>query len=163
MENLTEAAKKALVSQTQPENVHESASGFYHLYEQSIRKAIDNGIKEIPGDFYILGIVYKDQMDKTERTIQIRARACVSCPNPTWLQNVYKYRRASDDIELLWSIPAASVCQYYEQNKHYVPPSEYCILKNVLDFHSGACDLICARENALIDPMKVASYVIGEK
>lgn len=162
MENLTQKAYETLVSDTQPQGVHDVASGFYSLYENAVRSALDNGIKEIPGDFYILGIVYKDPMIKTQNALQIRARCCATCPIPTWSSNVYKYHRSTSELELLWSIPPLSTCCYYEYNKKLVPPSEYCILKNVLDFHSGELDIICAREQALTDPSKAKCYKIKD-
>jgi hypothetical protein len=162
MENLTQKAYETLVNDTQPQGVHEVASGFYSLYEEAIRKAIDNGIKEIPGDFYVLGIVYKDPMIKTQNVLRIRARCCATCPTPTWNSNVYKYHVKNSDLELLWSIPSLSTCCYYEHNKLLVPPSEYCILQQVLDYHSGKHDLRCSQEQAITDPTKAACYKIND-
>lgn len=144
---LPKDAKKILVEDTQPVRAHDVGQEFYGLYDEAINKAIDSGIRETPGDFYVLGLVFKDPMDKKQEQIQIRARYCMTCPTPTWCQYVYKYRRTVGHLDLLWCVPPLSVCNYYEYNKHLIPPEEYCLLQYILQFHSGELDKICAKEN----------------
>jgi len=149
MENLTAAAQKALASDNKPLNVHELGEQFYPAYDRDVRKCIDDGIKNLKGDFWIMTSIYKDPDPRIDgqNVLRIKSKCCKACPTPTWMQNVYKYKRKGDELKLLWAIPSVEACQFYQNNKHYIDPKEYCILQYVLDFHSGALDLVCAKEN----------------
>ena len=149
MENLIDASKKALALETQPLNVRELGRQFYDDYDKNIHIAIDEGLKKLNGDFWVMTSIFKDPDPhiKDQNVLRIKYKVCRACPTPTWMQNVYRYHRQSDDLELLWAIPSVEACQYYQKNKHYILPQEYCTLKDVLAFHSGGLDLICAKEN----------------
>jgi len=147
MENLSEAALKASLKNDKLETTREIAERFYGDHDQCVRDCIDYGNKNFIGDFWIMTSFFKDPMIPTYNVMRIKGKACKACPTPTWSQNVARYIRSKDELEWLWSIPSVEACQYYQNNKHYIPPNEFCLLQYVLDFHSGALDLVCAKEN----------------
>lgn len=149
MENLINASQKALASETQPLNVRELGQQFWPDYDKHVHLCIDEGLKKLKGDFWIMTSIFKDPDPRIEaqNVLRIKYKTCRSCPTPTWMQNVYRYKRSSDDLILLWAIPSVEACQYYQVNKEYIVPEEYVTLKDVLAFHSGELDLICAKEN----------------
>lgn len=147
MENLSEAALKASLTNDKLETTREIAERFYDDHDKCVRSCIEDGVKNLQGDFWIMTSFYKDSMIPTYNVMRIKGRACKACPTPTWSQNVARYIRAKDELKWLWAIPSVEACQYYQKNKHYIPPNEYSLLQYVLDFHSGALDLVCANEN----------------
>ena len=149
MENLTEASKKAALYDTKPTSVREVAERFYPDHHDAVTAAIEDGLKNLQGDFWIMTSFYKDPDPRLEgkNVMRLKSKACRACPTPTWMQNVARYIRAKDELKWLWAIPSLEACQYYQENKHYIPKEEQCLLQYVLDFHSGALDLVCAKEN----------------
>lgn len=146
MQNLTEAAEKAAKSHVKL-SVREQTQAMYNDYDKHVRLCIEDGLKKITGDFWIMTNIYKDPQIKTQNVLRMKYKACRACPTPTWMQNVYRYRRSSDELELLWAIPSFEACQHFQKNKEAIHPKDYCLLKYVLDFHSGALDLVCAQQN----------------
>ena len=108
---------------------------------------IEDGLKNTKGNFWVTTSFYKDPTITTQNVLRIKGRACRACPTPTWMQNVWRYNRATDELIFLWAVPTIETCQHYEFNKAYIPPEEYCLLQYVLDFHSGELDRICLLEN----------------
>ena len=54
-------------------------------------------------DFYVVLITTFERVGNAAKYIVIARQ---SCPTPTYKQSVWKYRRASDTEEFLWSIPS---------------------------------------------------------
>jgi hypothetical protein len=147
MQNLSEAALKAALSINKPETVREIAERFYDDHDKCVRACIDDGVKNLIGDFWIMTTFFKDPTIPTYNVMRIKGRALKACPTPTWSQNVARYVRDKDELKWLWAIPSVEACQHYQENKNYIPTNEHCLLQHVLDFHSGALDLVCAKEN----------------
>lgn len=104
-------------------------------YEKHISECIDSHLNAYIGDFYI------EVVTKKERLLQNVLRnyffATQACPTPTWDQTVYKYHRATGDVEFLWVIPAKDICEMFTVNAIDIDKSERELLKFVLDFNDG--------------------------
>ncbi len=102
--------------------------------------AVDRGRK----DTSIIGSFYVVISQKKERILSNVIRQLFyyrqSCPTPTYLTSVFFYKRDSDELLYLWSLPSKRRCFYMYENKQFVPPEEYELLQFVIDFIEGKLD-----------------------
>jgi len=66
-------------------------------------------------DFYIVLLTTVDRVLRQPKIIPLARK---SCPTPVYKQSVWKYKRADDKLEFLWSIPDAIL--YYHILKNQV-------------------------------------------
>lgn len=114
-------------------------------YEENVIECIRQHQNIFPGDFYVVVLT------KNERVMANVFRnfffARVSCPSPEYDQAVYRYTRIDDLVDFLWVIPSKPAVEYLKQNKAYIDPGEYDLLKFVLDFEDGTLLRISKRLN----------------
>ena len=103
--------------------------------------------KEIyTGDFYIVRLLKREQLmpDMLPRGYMFTRH---TCPTPQYDQTVFKYHAQDDEIEFLWTVPDLQTAVMLMNNKLYVHPQEYDLLKYVIDFFNGTLDTLAMKEN----------------
>ncbi len=65
-------------------------------------------------DFYIVLITTIDRVLRQPKIIPLARK---SCPTPVYKQSVWKYKRSSDDLEFLWSMPDAILYYHILRNQ----------------------------------------------
>ncbi len=70
-----------------------------------------------------------------------------SCPTPDYDQAVYHYKSELDDIEFLWVIPSKEACLTFIEQSSPIAPTEWGLLKYVLEFADGTLFKIAKRLN----------------
>lgn len=60
-----------------------------------------------------------------------------TCPSPTFDQVVYIYHRASDDVELIWSIPHITACVDIDNHFLELPIEQRQLANWVMEFKHG--------------------------
>lgn len=118
-------------------SAHEQMEENLTEYESYITKTVEDGIKTYPGDFFVVVLTLMPRIGFNTPHCKFFHRW--SAPTPGWDQNVYHFRRSSDDLELLWSIPDKQTCTHYLQQLQTlsVHPEEKELAQYVLDFYSG--------------------------
>lgn len=90
----------------------------------------------IDGSFFIAAILKKEKLlENVLRNYFIPTRVC---PTPTYDQTVFRYNAQKEDIEYIWTIPDRETCLTFKENITKIVPEEQALLKNILDFYSGA-------------------------
>ena len=116
--------------------VHELAEEGYEGYEQMVIKAVENGKKEFDSGNFFIDVIWRKK--KSERGgIRKDALWLKNIPTPHFNQTVYLYHRDIDDVEVLWSLPDQDTCTAYYHNRNHVPPSDYPILTQVMNYFDG--------------------------
>ena len=87
-------------------------------------------------DFYIVMLIKKERIGQVPRTYIFARR---SCPSPIYKQSVWKYRRNSDQLEFLWSIPDSLLYHHIMENLTKYLADKECsdLAKFVLLMESG--------------------------
>lgn len=118
-------------------SAHEQMEENLTEYESYITKTVDDGIKTYPGDFFVVVLTLMPRIGFNTPHCKFFHRW--TAPTPGWDQTVYHYRRSSDDLELLWTIPDKKTCTIYLQQLQTlsVAPDEKELAQYVLDFYSG--------------------------
>lgn len=90
----------------------------------------------LKGDFFVVAILKKEKL--LENVLRNYFIATKPCPTPTYDQTVYRYDHHKDDLEYIWTIPDRETCLTFQENVSIIAPEERGLLKNILDFYSGA-------------------------
>lgn len=105
-------------------------------YEKNIFEAVDRGMKDFQGDFFIVVTTKKERiMQNVIRNIFFPRK---TCPTPEYDQTVYHYIRKDDRLDFLWVVPAKDACQLLRVNALGVPKEERDLLYFVLSFYDGS-------------------------
>lgn len=129
-------------------------------YVRKLESTIADGLKVYSGDFFI------QASTKAERTLQIVIRNLIfhkrACPTPTYDQKLYKYNRANDKVEFLWSIPDKATCEWMKTCPFEVPEAHRELLQTVLDFYDRTLDRITMKLNGEDDSNQDISKIVEE-
>lgn len=147
MKNLTQEAYKAYAGQDNPEHVSELRNPMAQKYIQIRDESIVKGCKKYPGDFYIQMMFFKDKTNPFKNSMKIIGRAARGVASPTFQNDMWKYHRNSDTLELLWAIPSLDICMDMLTHKELVDPKDYPLLEYVIGLFDGSLDKICDTEN----------------
>jgi hypothetical protein len=60
-----------------------------------------------------------------------------TCPTPDYDQSVFKYNRADDAIEYIWTVPSKDTCFHLKENYLEVSAKERELLNFVFEFFDG--------------------------
>lgn len=114
--------------------------------EEKIWQTVDSGRKKIfRKNFYIVMTTKKDPIYPNYFHNMFWYR--VSCPTPTYDNNVWLYHYNDDNLEELWAIPDKDTVELYAAHVQSVHPSEYNFLNYILAFKNGDLDKRCRELN----------------
>jgi len=114
-------------------------------YELNLWEAAQRGRRDFGDEFYVVVLTKKERLMPNLLRNYFIPR--ISCPTPNYDQIVYKYDHRSGDLIFLWVIPDRDTCYALKKNAHEVDPSEYELLRFVLDFADGTLFKISKRLN----------------
>ncbi len=123
-------------------------------YMDELRECVEIHLKIFSGDIYI-DVQKKEErlfLKKVYRHYFIGKQAC---PTPTHDQDVYKYRRESDQIEYLWSVPDEQTCQYLKDERLSLPDSQRELLKFAVEFSDGTLLKLAKKLNGEVEPSPI--------
>lgn len=104
-------------------------------YEKNLLECLARTQLEIDGDFYLVVLTKKERL--LTNVIRHYFIGRQSCPTPDYDQTVYRYVKNGDDLQFCWVIPSKDTCELFRDNKLAIDPSEWELLKNVLNFYDG--------------------------
>lgn len=114
-------------------------------YLQNLGTCIQNNLPLYNGDFYVVVITKNEKLLHNVLRCYFLARP--TCPTPDYDQTVFFFRRASQDIEYLWTIPDKESCLVYIANAAIIPKEEQQLLDNILKFRDGSLFTLCKKLN----------------
>lgn len=125
------------LSQKEPEtrSVVELERSMQEDYLDNLKECITTHQKLFPGDFYIVVITKNEKLMPNVFRNYFSAR--MSCPTPEYDQSVFKYVKASEHVEYLWTVPSKDTCIHLKENAQYVVKEEQELLRFVLHFLDG--------------------------
>ena len=113
-----------------PREINEAANKEYH---ECIKERVEAGLKEYDGDFFIVSEGKREAlMPNILRNLVLHRKMC---PIPHYNQVAYKYHRAQERLEFLWSVPERHTCIEMYGDPLAVPEENQKVLKSVLDFY----------------------------
>lgn len=139
MENKKTVGHHAYELLTKPEapiNIIDQQEAMQAGWGDQITLAIERGLKEFTGDFYIVIETKKERLMENVLRNYFIVRA--SCPTPTTDQAVYKLHHKEEKLQFLWVIPSIDTISYLKSYALSLPPSEYDILRYVLSYEDGS-------------------------
>lgn len=104
-------------------------------YEENIYEAIERGKKQHEGDFFVVVLTKKERLMHNVLRNYFFTR--ISCPTPEWDQVVYRFDRAGEFLEFLWTIPARDICEYLKDNALNVSDDDRELLEFVMAYDDG--------------------------
>lgn len=182
--NLLKSPKKTLsdlsaqaraMSPINPIDAYEESMKHGPSIEEAIADCVKNG-KKLLGpniDFYIVGLSMVEQI--VTNVVKTRWFFRLSCPTPTFDQDVLKYLSESGNIQHVWTIPCKASYKYYCEYQHDIPQEEQELRNFCLKFQNGELDDECRRLNGEIKgapvpvvkfndiPLDVSSYKLDYK
>ena len=124
------------MSETKTPTYNEQAEESTKGYMPSVLECVENHKRIFDGDFYVeTATVEVKVMQKKVHNFKFIGK--LACPTPTWDQSVFKYHRADDRLEYLWTIPDKGTCAYLKQNMLLIPDNQKELLNFVLDDNDG--------------------------
>jgi hypothetical protein len=104
-------------------------------YEDQVLEAINRGIKQYPGDFYVVVETKKERL--LENVLRNYFFPRSTCPTPIYDQTVYRYHAQEQAIEFLWVVPSRDTCVLMRENFLSIVDDEKPLLQFVLMFEDG--------------------------
>lgn len=98
-----------------------------------------------PGDFYVVVETKREKLMPNVLRNYFFSRH--TCPTPTYDQSVFRYNKASESIEYVWTVPDKLVVEYIEKHAHEMPASERPLIEYVFSFLDGSFDILCKKLN----------------
>ena len=140
-----QAALELQQKSTESVTVIDQQRSMQENYMNNLWEAVDRGLKKYTGNFFI-DVKYKRErlLVNVFRTYFIDRQ---SCPTPNYDQDVYEYKRESNELILHWSIPDRESTHHIKDNALLIPDEEKALLQFVLDYADGTLDLLCKRLN----------------
>ena len=105
-------------------------------YEDNVLQCIHDNKNLFEDHFYVVVLTKKERLMQNVLRNYFFARR--SCPTPDYDQTVYKYTKASDNLEYMWTIPAADVVECMKVNKYQLGTEAYELLGYVMSFLDGS-------------------------
>lgn len=116
-------------------SAHDQMKEMLTDYEKNIHEAIQAGVKQFQGGFFIVVLLKQERLMKNVMRQYYFPRE--SCPTPQHDQVVYHYHRENGAIEFLWVVPSLNACVTMVNEMLLVHPDERQLLQFVLDFRDG--------------------------
>jgi len=106
-------------------------------YIEELVDAAERGRKLYKGDFYIDVQKKEETIFKGKRVFKDNFIPKKACPTPNDDQDVYVYKRMSDTIEYLWSVPDRNTVDYLIENALLIPKEQKQLLGFCMDYKDG--------------------------
>lgn len=161
--DITKTTKDVVLDYQQKyiENLEEAA--MHAMYPEKCKLALlpdppathDKCLTEPPkeGDFYIISMLLHDE--KLNYSIKNKFFATSACPTPMYDQSVYKFKRATQEIEYLWTVPDKLTVEIWSQDKTAMEPENLPLLDMILKFKSGELQRMSDELNGAYDGSKI--------
>lgn len=137
-DKLTLGAKALLALENQDATLDAREQGAWmsENFLKEIQVTMDSGKKAIPGEDFFIVILQKNErvLHNVLRNYFMYRR---TCPTPNYDQIVYRYDHKTDDLHLVWTLPAREVCLVMLENAAFLDPELYELLKYIQDFKEG--------------------------
>jgi len=114
-------------------------------YDKNINAAVDRGLKDYFGDFFLVVLTKKERL--MQNVIRNYFFCRKTCPSPEYDQVVYHYHRTADEVEFLWVVPSKDTCETFKDNMLVIPSHEKQLLQYVLSFYDGTLLQISKKYN----------------
>jgi hypothetical protein len=114
-------------------------------YVKNVTACVETAKKNFFGVFFVIVLTKKERLMTNVLRHYFFARR--SCPTPDYDQAVYHYKSELDDIEFLWVIPSKEACLTFIEQSSSIAPTEWGLLKYVLEFADGTLFKIAKRLN----------------
>lgn len=114
-------------------------------YIQSLRNTVTENLKYYAGDFYVVVLNKNEKLLYNVIRCYFLARS--SCPTPDYDQTVFLFKRDTEHIEHIWTVPDRETCLVYIENRDKIVPEEYPLLENILKFRDGYLFKLCKKLN----------------
>lgn len=125
-------------------------------YDNNIWTCVENGKKNINGDFYVVVVTKKERL--MQNVIRNYFFYVYACPTPTYDQTVYKYHRADNKVDFLWVVPSKDSCEFIRDNALTLPDDQKELIKFVMDFYDDTLlNLAKKLNNEVTDPLELLS------
>lgn len=102
-------------------------------YDKNIFECVDEGKKEIFGDFYVVVITKKEPLMPNVLRSYFTSRK--TCPTPDYDQTVYTYIAKDDSLEFMWVLPDKNTCEIMRDRALEIVPEERDLRDFVLSFY----------------------------
>lgn len=144
-ETIGEKSLKLSQKKHDPVRVVDEAAEALKDYASDIKTCINRYNSLWICDFYVVVILKKEPLLQNVMVDKFFGR--MSCPTPDYDQTVYFYDKMKEKLTFLWQIPSKPACLYMIQHKALIPPKEYALLKDVIDFAEGNLYRLAKRLN----------------
>jgi hypothetical protein len=114
-------------------------------YVKNMEECASTAKKQFTGDFFIIVLTKKERL--MENVLRHYFLARQSCPTPDYDQAVYQYSRIRDDVDFIWVIPSKEACLTFMEQASSIDPSEWGLLKFVMEFADGTLFKKCKMIN----------------
>ena len=114
-------------------------------YIHNIVQCITDNEEHFEDDFFIVVLTKRERLLPNVLRNYFFARE--SCPTPDYDQSVYIYRKKTQMVEYMWSLPSQDACYHLRENAREVHKSEQALLEFVLQFFDGTLMKICKKLN----------------
>lgn len=101
-------------------------------YIDELIKCVNDHKSKYHGNFFIVVITKNEKLMPNVFRNYFFARQ--TCPTPDYDQSVFRYVRADEAIDYIWTIPSRDTCHHLKENALYVAPEERELLSFVLQF-----------------------------
>jgi hypothetical protein len=101
-------------------------------YLKELITCVEDHKKIYKNNFFIVVITKNEKLMPNVFRNYFFARE--TCPTPDYDQSVYRYVRADEAVEYIWTIPSRDTCHHLKDNALYVAPEERDLLNFVLQF-----------------------------
>jgi hypothetical protein len=131
-------ANQAATMESPTTDVRELQQGMPSNTMDHIHEAVERGVGMFKAKKIYVGVIRI--FDGPTKTIRNRYFPTTICPTPTFNQAVFDYDRDTNDLRLLWTLPAMSTCNYLKRNALHLDKDNKQLLRYVLDFGDGTLD-----------------------
>lgn len=135
-ETLGSIVYEGLKKDEQPYNAVELSEAALENYMPNVLECVEKYRKIFPGDFYI-EVLSKGERILYKKVWRFFYAAKLACPTPNYDQDLFRYRKDTETLEFLWSIPSREACVTIKENALQLPLEQQQLLKFVLDFADG--------------------------
>lgn len=107
----------------------------HSTFMQELNEVLDMQKKISPGDIYIIVVPRVEEFP--QKVFKKRFIPRETCPYPHFSQTVFRWNRADDNLELLWTLPEKEFCEELRDDALFVAPEWKENLNYVIDYYDG--------------------------
>lgn len=119
---------------------------YEELYKENLNIALERGKLNFLGrDFFIMWLQRENKIDGASDTDQWYVLE--ACPNPSFKQVVYRYRRFDDSLEMIWAMPSEDIAKDLRHHIGSLPDNLVDSAIYSRDYYDGTLWKICKHHN----------------